>query len=171
MSLYTILEPTILEPTILEPTTRLNEIIEELAQTEPSPMNDKGLYQYEMSEAKCKEIMAEILHQVYNYVVCYDCATNVYTQMPKIKAAITWAKLETPEKRPAMFRSYGAVSTKPRQIQITAFAEKGKLRMWHRKSNHREEIIQAPGIILIHEDVQIEVDGPFLTIPWPVSSL
>jgi hypothetical protein len=91
--------------------------------------------------------------------------------MPKIKAAVTWAKLETPEKRPAIFLAHVAVSTKPRQIQITAFARKRKLRMWHRKSDRREEMIPAPGIILIHEDVQIEVDGPFLTIPWPVSSL
>jgi hypothetical protein len=50
--------------TILDPTSRLNEIIDELAQTEPSPVNDKGLYQYEMSEDTCKEIMAEVLHQV-----------------------------------------------------------------------------------------------------------
>jgi hypothetical protein len=157
--------------TILDPTTRLNEIIDELAQTEPSRVNDKGLYQYEISEDTCKEIMAEVLHQVYSNVVCYDCVTNVYTQMPKIKAAVTWAKLETPEKRPAIFRAHGPVSTKPKQIQITAFARNGKLRMWHRKSDRREEMIPVPGIIIIHEDVQIEVDCLFLTIPWPVSSL
>jgi hypothetical protein len=43
--------------------------------------------------------------------------------------------------------------------------------MWHRKSDSQEETTPAPGIIIIHEDVEFEANVPYLMLPWLVSAL
>jgi hypothetical protein len=64
--------------TVIRPTTRLNDIFKAVAETELHPVNDEEtLYQFNVSENTCQEIVADILQQVSNNVVCYYFTTNV----------------------------------------------------------------------------------------------